>query len=50
MLGYKPRWHIAECMRKPVEFSRKYIMERESLPEEMDNEIDTFFINRDSYI
>ena len=43
VLGYKPRWHIADCMKKTVEFSKKYIEQPESLPAEMDKEIKEFF-------
>lgn len=43
MLGYKPRWHIAECMQKTVDFSKKYISTPELLPAEMDTEIAEFF-------
>ncbi|MQN01663.1 MAG: CDP-glucose 4,6-dehydratase [Lachnospiraceae bacterium] len=43
MLGYKPRWHIAECMQKTVEFSKLFIESPESLPGEMDKEIKEFF-------
>lgn len=43
MLGYKPRWHIAECMQMTVEFSKAYIEKPETLPGEMDKEIKEFF-------
>lgn len=43
MLGYKPRWHIADCMQKTVEFSKAYIEKPETLPNEMDKEIEEFF-------
>ncbi len=43
MLGYKPRWHIGECMQKTVEFSKTYISDPKLLPREMDREIDEFF-------
>jgi CDP-glucose 4,6-dehydratase len=43
MLGYQPRWHIDECMQKTVEFSKTYISDSKSLPEEMDREIAEFF-------
>jgi|GEM_PF-3415663 len=39
----KPRWHIKECIKKTVEFSKTYIENPDRLPEEMDREIETFF-------
>lgn len=46
MLGYKPRWHIDECMEKTVEFSQTYLVSPDKLPEEMDKEIEEFFNGR----
>ena len=43
MLGYKPRWHIDECMQKTVNFSKIYIVAQEALYVEMDKEIREFF-------
>ena len=42
-LGYAPRWHIAECVEKTVEFSRVYFEDRKSIPKEMDRQISEFF-------
>ena len=43
MLGYHPRWHIEECMKSTVEFSKIYLKNPEKIPEEMDREIEKFF-------
>lgn len=43
-LGYKPRWHIDECMEKTVQFSRVYLENPDGIPDEMDNEIQNFFM------
>lgn len=45
MLGYKPRWHIDECMEKTVKFSKVYLENSEVLPDEMDKETKEFFLN-----
>lgn len=39
--GWKPRWHMEECMEMTCRFSKKWLA-GESLPDEMDAEIGTF--------
>jgi len=41
--GWKPRWHIDECIDMIVEWTRIYLNSKESIPEEMDKEISEFF-------
>jgi CDP-glucose 4,6-dehydratase len=41
-LGWKPHWHIDECMRKTVEFSKVW-MTGGDIPTEMDREIEVFY-------
>ena len=41
--GWKPRWHIDECMNKIVEFTKVYFDNRDNVPFEMDKEIKEFF-------
>ena len=43
MLGYRPRWHIEECMEKTVRFSKVYLTESDKIPDEMNREIKEFF-------
>lgn len=43
MIGYRPRWHIDECMEKTVIFSKKYLTDAKSIPDEMDREIEEYF-------
>lgn len=40
--GWKPRWHIDECMEKTCQFSKVWL-EQGNIPEEMDREIEEFF-------
>lgn len=40
--GWKPRWHIDECMEKTCQFSKVWL-EHGNIPEEMDREIEEFF-------
>lgn len=42
-LGWTPRWHIRDCMKKTVQFSGRMLADPESVPEEMDMEIREFF-------
>ena len=42
-LGYRPRWHITDCMKRTVKFSAVYLLDPASIPLEMDKEIDEFF-------
>lgn len=42
MLGWKPKWHIDECMEKTVRFSRKWLSSGE-VQGEMDTEIAEYF-------
>jgi CDP-glucose 4,6-dehydratase len=41
--GWKPRWHIDECIAKIVEWTRIYLNNKENIPEEMNKEIADFF-------
>ncbi len=41
--GWKPRWHIDECMDKIVEFTKVYFDNKDNIPFEMDKEIKEFF-------
>lgn len=41
--GWKPRWHIDECMDKIVEFTKVYFENKDNIPNEMDKEIEEFF-------
>ena len=41
--GWKPRWHIDECMDKIVEFTKVYFDNKCNIPLEMDREIKEFF-------
>jgi len=43
VIGYRPRWHIDECMEKTVIFSKKYLTDAKSIPDEMDREIEEYF-------
>ena len=40
--GWKPRWHIEECMKKVCEFSKVWLAGGD-IPAEMDKEINEFF-------
>jgi len=40
--GWKPRWHIDECIAKIVEWTKVYFNNKEDIPEEMDKEIASF--------
>lgn len=42
VLGWKPRWHIRECIDMVCRFNKVW-MAGGNVPEEMDYEIDTFF-------
>lgn len=42
--GWKPRWHMNECMNKVCQFSKIWIAGG-SIPDEMDNEIKEFLSN-----
>ena len=39
--GWKPRWHMAECMQKTVAFSKVWLSGGD-IPAEMDKEIKEF--------
>lgn len=41
--GWKPRWHIDECIDKIVEFTKVYFENKDNIPYEMDKEINDFF-------
>lgn len=40
--GWMPRWHMEECMKMTVRFSKKWL-NGENIPKEMDKEIEEFF-------
>lgn len=42
--GWTPRWHIDECMDKIVEFTKVYFENKDSIPFEMDKEINDFML------
>lgn len=42
VFGWKPRWHIKECIEITCNFSKVWISKGD-IPEEMDAEIDSFF-------
>ena len=39
---WNPRWHIDECIKKIVDFTKVYLNDLNSIPFEMDNEIEDF--------
>jgi CDP-glucose 4,6-dehydratase len=41
--GWKPRWHINECVDKVVQFTIVYLKDKGLILEEMDKEINEFF-------
>ncbi len=41
--GWTPRWHIDECIRQIVKWTKVYFIKKEAVPEEMDKEIKEFF-------
>ena len=41
--GWKPRWHINECIDKVVQFTKVYLSNKDLISDEMDKEIDEFF-------
>ena len=41
--NWHPRWHIEECIKKVVEFTKVYLNSVEDVPDEMDKEIKEFF-------
>lgn len=43
--GWKPRWHIDECINYIVEWTKIYFGNQESIPNEMDREINEFWRN-----
>ena len=43
VFGWRPRWHIDECIKKIVEFTKIYFNNKEDIPAEMDKEIKEFF-------
>ena len=43
VFGWRPRWHIDECVRKIVEFTKIYLEREQDIPCEMDKEIKEFF-------
>lgn len=43
VFGWKPRWHMAETIKKIVQWTKIYLKNKEAIPEEMDEEINEFF-------
>ena len=43
IFGWSPRWHIDECIQKIVEWTRVYFKDKDSVPNEMNKEIQEFF-------
>ncbi len=43
VFGWKPRWHIDECIKKIIEFTKVYLEDKEKIASEMDKEIKVFF-------
>ncbi len=43
VFGWKPRWHIDECIKKIIEFTKVYLEDKEKIAIEMDKEIKVFF-------
>ena len=43
VFGWKPRWHIDECIEKIVSFTKVYLSNKAKVPAEMDKEIEDFF-------
>ena len=41
--GWSPRWHIDESIEKIVEWTKVYLNDKNSIPSEMDREINEFF-------
>ena len=43
VFGWKPRWHIDECVDRIIEFYKVYFNNKDLVPQEMDREINLFF-------
>ena len=46
VFGWKPRWHIDECITKIVNFTKVYLTDKKSVSDEMNKEITLFFNKR----
>lgn len=44
--GWKPRWHIDECINKIVDWTKVYFLDENKIPNEMDKEIKEFYDGR----
>ena len=42
VFGWRPRWHIDECIQKIVQWNRVYLKDKKQIPNEMDIEIKDF--------
>ena len=42
IFGWRPRWHIDECINKVVEWTKVYISDKKLIANEMDREIEEF--------
>lgn len=49
MFGWKPRWHIDECINKIVEWIKVYLNDKNQIPDEMDKEIKKFYYGNNIY-
>ena len=47
VFGWKPRWHIEECMEMTCQFSKVWLAGG-NIPEEMDREIELFLGEKDN--
>lgn len=46
IFGWKPRWHIDECIQKIVDWTKVYLLDKAKIPQEMNKEIESFFYGR----
>lgn len=42
-LGYKPRWHIKQCIDKTADFTKIWLEDIQRIPDEMDREIAEYY-------
>lgn len=46
VFGWKPRWHIKECVNKIIEWIKVYFENKNEIPNEMDREIELFWSDK----
>lgn len=46
VFGWKPRWHIDECINKIVEWTKVYMNDKNQISDEMDKEIKEFYYGK----